>query len=148
METSVRYLMMLNLIPTYPRKISVQQLREKLVERDCELEISERTLQRDLLKLSSSFPLICDDCRPRGWSRPKDGDDASTGTVMTFAVAKALFDVERLAGKELPKEVIRALTPLFAQARSRIKSADHRVDYALAASPTEEIEYTTFQRAA
>lgn len=41
-----------------------------------------------------------------------------------------------------------ALTPLFAQARSRIKSADHRVDYALAAAPTEEIDYTTFHRAA
>ncbi len=41
-----------------------------------------------------------------------------------------------------------ALTPLFAQARSRIKSADHRVDYAHVAAPTEEIEYTTFQRAA
>ena len=69
MDTSVRYMLMLQLLPVYPRKISVKELREKLIAQDCSFDICERTLQRDLVKLSQRFPITADDCKPRGWSR-------------------------------------------------------------------------------
>jgi len=71
-----------------------------------------------------------DDCKPRGWSRTNKEDYFNDVPTMTTAVAKALRDVERLAGKHLPKESRRILDPLFAQARAVLgKSADCRVDY-------------------
>ncbi|MDO3377185.1 hypothetical protein [Geoalkalibacter halelectricus] len=130
MDTSIRYLLMLQLLPVYPRKISVKELREELITQDCGLDICERTLQRDLVKLSQRFPITSDDCKPRGWSRTTKEDFFSDVPLMTTAVAKALRDVERLAGKHLPKESSRILQPLFAQARAVLgKSADCRVDY-------------------
>lgn len=130
MDTSVRYMLMLQLLPVYPRKISVKELREKLIAQDCGFDICERTLQRDLVKLSQRFPITADDCKPRGWSRTNKEDFFIDVPLMTTAVAKALRDVERLAGKHLPKESRRILEPLFAQARAVLgKSADCRVDY-------------------
>ncbi len=130
MDTSVRYMLMLQLLPVYPRKISVKELREKLIAQDCSFDICERTLQRDLVKLSQRFPITADDCKPRGWSRTNKEDFFIDVPLMTTAVAKALRDVERLAGKHLPKESRRILEPLFAQARAVLgKSADCRVDY-------------------
>lgn len=130
MDTSVRYMLMLQLLPVYPRKISVKELREKLIAQDCGFDICERTLQRDLVKLSQRFPITADDCKPRGWSRTHKEDFFNDVPLMTTAVAKALRDVERLAGKHLPKESRRILEPLFAQARAVLgKSADCRIDY-------------------
>lgn len=130
MDTSVRYLLMLQLLPVYPRKISVKELREKLIAQDCSFDICERSLQRDLVKLSQRFPITADDCKHRGWSRTTKEDLFRDVPLMTTAVAKALRDVERLAGKHLPKESSRILQPLFAQARAVLgKSADCRVDY-------------------
>lgn len=130
MDTSVRYMLLLQLLPVFPRKISVKELREKLIAQDCGFDICERTLQRDLNKLSRHFPITADECKPRGWSRLNKEDVFSDLPTMTTPVAKALREVERLAGKHLPKESSRILAPLFNQARAVLgKSVDARVDY-------------------
>lgn len=51
MGPSVPYLLMLQLIPVYPKKIGVKQLRHKLKEHDCGFDICARALQCDLVKL-------------------------------------------------------------------------------------------------
>ncbi len=58
---------MLTLIPVAPRKVSAPQLCSELVGRGWRVDV--RTVQRDLQKLSSVLPLLCDErSRPFGWS--------------------------------------------------------------------------------
>jgi hypothetical protein len=72
METVVRHWVLLQHIPTYPRKIDVGRLHELINNFDPELEVTRRTIERDLLKLSLVFRLISDGHRPQGWSLSKD----------------------------------------------------------------------------
>lgn len=66
-DTMLRHWTMLQLIPRAPRKISVQDLASRLNAQG--YEVTERTIQRDLQKLSGSpFPLRADERnRPFGW---------------------------------------------------------------------------------
>jgi predicted DNA-binding transcriptional regulator YafY len=58
---------MLRAIPRYPLKITANELTVKLL--DEQFSVSKRTVERDLLELSQSFPLTIDDRnKPYGWS--------------------------------------------------------------------------------
>ncbi len=58
---------MLRAIPRYPLKITASELTVKLINE--QFSVSKRTVQRDLLELSQSFPLTLDDRnKPYGWS--------------------------------------------------------------------------------
>ena len=62
---------MLQLIPRSPRKVSVQKINKQLNVHG--YETTDRTIQRDLIKLSKNFPLISDERdKPFGWSWSKD----------------------------------------------------------------------------
>lgn len=64
---------MLRLMPRYPHKITVQDVRRHLEGEG--FEITERSIQRDLNELSCSFPLCCDSReKPYGWSWQKDAE--------------------------------------------------------------------------
>ncbi|MBN1948061.1 MAG: WYL domain-containing protein [Bradymonadales bacterium] len=66
-DTSLRQWTMLRLVPRAPRKIDTASLERRLAEQG--FSIDRRSIQRDLQKLSSVFPLQCDDRnRPYGWS--------------------------------------------------------------------------------
>ena len=66
-DTVLRQLAMLRAIPPAPRKISTSMLRDRLIEEGFAVDI--RTVQRDLGKLSTLFPLACDGrSKPHGWS--------------------------------------------------------------------------------
>ena len=54
-DTLYRQWLMLSKIPRYPRSISAPDLKSILEDEGYEIDI--RTIQRDLLKLSSPFPL-------------------------------------------------------------------------------------------
>jgi predicted DNA-binding transcriptional regulator YafY len=88
--TLLRHWKMLQLVPRYPRRASAKQICAQL--RAHGYRITERTVQRDLEKLSASFPLACDDrSKPYGWHWDKGaqlleipGMDLSTALTFHF----------------------------------------------------------------
>ncbi|WP_339878568.1 WYL domain-containing protein [Pseudidiomarina gelatinasegens] len=67
MQSVLRYLMMLQHVPRQPHKIDAKTLQQRLSEKG--VEISVRTIQRNLNELSEVFPLTTDErSKPYGWS--------------------------------------------------------------------------------
>lgn len=123
METCVRYLLMLQLIPLYPKRIGVKQLRQKLFSKMDDCHISERTLQRDLVKLSQFFPLTADNSKPRGWSVTYKSEKFSH-MLMSSQLAQALCELEDQCGNKISTQSSKTLAPLFALARTLFDTND------------------------
>jgi len=91
-DTSIRYLQMLQFLPMYPAKRSPPEIREHLAEYG--YYVSDRTVQRDLIKLASAFGLYCDDRSiPFGWCWMKDAKRADMASMdhaeaLTLSLAK------------------------------------------------------------
>ena len=91
-DTSIRYLEMLQFLPMYPAKRSLPEIKEHLEEYG--YFVSDRTIQRDLIKLSSAFGLYCDDRSiPFGWCWMKDAKRADMASMdhaeaLTLSLAK------------------------------------------------------------
>ena len=68
-----RQWLLLRLLPRHPRRVGTAALEARL--RDQGYAIGRRSIQRDLQKLSETFPLVCDDVhKPFGWSWAEDAD--------------------------------------------------------------------------
>src|ERR687896_2693049 len=65
-NTILRFLIMLRMLPRAPRKIDTATMERQL--RDEGYTVTRRTIQRDLHQLALTFPLLCDEHRPAGWS--------------------------------------------------------------------------------
>lgn len=115
-DTALRYLEMLQHIPRYPHGISTVELREKLA--DVGFDINVRSIQRDLEKLSATFPLISDDTvRPYRWSfdagaSAKMLPTLDMSTALTFELTHAYLT------PILPPKVLAHLEPHFREARA------------------------------
>jgi len=73
METMLRQWTLPRAIPRPPRKADARSLGEPLERED--FEVSTRTLGRDLVKLSTIFPLANDEAPTlQGWSWMRDAD--------------------------------------------------------------------------
>ena len=59
-ETMLRSLAMLQAIPQYPRSKSTRQIQEELCDLDPDFNVTARSIQRSLEKLSSTFPIAAD----------------------------------------------------------------------------------------
>ncbi len=111
---------MLRFIPRAPAKIAVKELQERL--RDADFQVTTRTVQRDLVDLSTVFPLISDDReKPYGWSWQRE---ASSFDLPGLSVPDALTLtlVEQHLRNQLPPTALDALQPQFRSA-ARILSA-------------------------
>ncbi|GAA4903355.1 WYL domain-containing protein [Ferrimonas pelagia] len=106
----------LEMLPPHPRKISTTDLLRKLMIEG--FNTSLRTVQRDLKDLTDSYPLICDDENPAGWSveptaRRKlpdmDGDNA-----LAFA------QLEQHLLTALPPSSRKKLEPYFRHAQQTL----------------------------
>jgi len=64
-ETLLRQWAMLRLIPRYPRRIDSGTLQRELQKLGYDMTL--RTIQRDLNKLSAVLPLVSDQSKPQGW---------------------------------------------------------------------------------
>ena len=99
-----RHWVMLQLIPRSPRKVSVQIINKQLNVHG--YETTDRTIQRDLIKLSKNFPLISDERdKPFGWSWSKDAPvydlpSMDINTAMTFYLSEKFLD------RLMPPEII------------------------------------------
>ncbi|MCA1799666.1 MAG: WYL domain-containing protein [Xanthomonadaceae bacterium] len=70
-DTLHRHWMMLQMIPRAPRKITVEDVCSRLANGG--YAVTKRTVERDLQKLSATFPLVVDDRnKPYGWQWGKE----------------------------------------------------------------------------
>lgn len=120
--TLLRQWHMLRLIPRYPRKITVSELRKKLAESG--FDTSDRTLQRDLVTLSTDgFALAVDDRnRPHGWHWAKDASIVDIPGMDVHA-ALSMQLAEQFIKPMMPPATISALTPYFQQAARVLNSS-------------------------
>jgi len=109
METMLRHWTLLRAVPRLPRKIDAKALTERLA--DAGFDVSKRTVERDLNKLSETFPLVSDEARTgRGWSWMRDADPFDVPgmdpeAALTFRI------LERFSSHLLPRSVLRRLDP-------------------------------------
>lgn len=119
----VRSLVLLGLIPRYPKSASVQELKAALEQRG--FSVTARTLQRDLSeKLSTRFPLISqDDGQAYRWSFDSQAQISlpATDTAAALAMNLAEGHLKHL----LPPGVLALLEPQFATARNHLQTLQH-----------------------
>jgi predicted DNA-binding transcriptional regulator YafY len=113
-ETILRFLTMLRLLPRSPRKIDTATMERRL--RDEGYRVTRRTIQRDLHQLARTFPLLCDEHRPAGWSwAPEaallDIPGMDPNTALTFVL------VERFLAPLLPRHTFGRIQPYLTQAQ-------------------------------
>lgn len=125
-DTLLRHWTMLSRIPRAPKKVDTATLQRYLDERG--YEIDQRSVQRDLRKLSSVFPLVCDDeHRPHGWSWARDAE-AFTVPGVDIHTALAFRMADEHLRHLLPESTRAYLAPWFAHARSVFaEAASNRV---------------------
>ena len=123
MDSLLRYFDMLCLIPKAPNSISTPELLEKLQSTGYDVDL--RTVQRDLIKLSSSplFPISnTENTKPLRWfwidnSSPMQLPMMSTDEALTFKLAEMFLE------PLLPPSVRSRLTGYFDLAHKRLEES-------------------------
>jgi len=119
-DTLYRQWLLLRQIPRYPHRITIKALHTDLFAEG--LEVTERTLQRDLNDLSLVFPLIVDDQeKPYGWSWEKNAKCFNL-PGLTSTEALTLVLAERHLSQILPSSTLDHLHPYFKAAHERLDS--------------------------
>ena len=108
-DTLLRHWAMLRLIRRWPRKTPTTEIRDKLIEMGYP-EVSLRTIQRDLVKLSAPFPLISDENKPRGWSWDRDAEVLDL-PAMDPHTALTIKIITAFSQDLLPRTTMRYLKP-------------------------------------
>lgn len=113
-RTLYRQWALLQRIPRAPRKVSSSQLLEALEARG--MKTTLRTIQRDLIKLASVFPLDADEHRPQGWCfRSSVAPVLMPG--MDPLAALALVVLDGAAERTVPRAMLGGIKDHIAQAR-------------------------------
>jgi len=112
---------MLSLVPRRPPGITTESLREALAARD--FDVNLRTIQRDLVKLSAPFPLICDEDEPPRWYW---APHAETVTLPGHDPVSALSWqlIEQHLQPLLPRSLTHEIQPHFDSARGFLEATD------------------------
>lgn len=123
-DTLLRQWQMLRMIPRYPQKITARDLYDKLKLE--QFELTKRTVERDLLSLSETFPLVSDERdKPYGWSWKKDAPLFSLpGLSQTEALTLAM--VEQHLNSLLPSSTLQQLEPYFSAAKQHLSAMPQR----------------------
>ena len=115
-DTMLRHLAMLGCIPVYPRDKSTRRMLEELREMDSDYEVSVRSIQRNLERLSRLFPITCEMRGRTNYWYWTDQHALIQLPSMSEPTAFAL----RLAADHLraimPPSALRPLEPYFRQA--------------------------------
>lgn len=119
----LRNLVLLGLIPRYPKGATTQELRAELATRG--YAVTARTLQRDLAeKLSLRFPLICQE-GSQGFRWSFDSQAQINLPATDTASALAMHLAEGHLRHLLPPAVLALLEPQFTAARNHLQSLQH-----------------------
>ena len=122
-DTSLRLLAMLRIIPRRPPGVTCRQLQEKLASRG--YEVSKRTVERDVGRLSEQFPLISEGSHPEHWSwMPGASDQGLPGHDPLSALTWQL--VEEYLQPLLPLSVKEEVEPQFRSARQFLRESGSR----------------------
>lgn len=126
-DTSIRRIQTLKLIPRAPHWITTSELVTKLEHLD--YKISQRTIQRDLVDLSTVFPIECEiDGRTNCW-RWSAKSEILDLPGMTPSTALSFFLAEQYLYEMLPPTATDALSPHFNKAREVLReSQSNRLD--------------------
>jgi len=121
-DTLMRQWQMLRLIPRQPSQISTSELKQRLADEG--FETTPRTLQRDLVRMSSIYPLLCDDRdKPFGWSWNRDANVHEVPGIDSDT-ALAFYLAEKHLEPLLPRTTIKRLRPHFKRAEEVLDQAD------------------------
>lgn len=115
----LRTFALLRLVPRHPRSITAAQLRAALASRG--FEIHERSVQRDLVRLSELLPLTCDEARPRRWSWAREAESFDI-PAMDPSTALAWELLDRHVAPLLPPLLRARFRPLAARAAETLRS--------------------------
>ena len=112
-DTLLRHWHMLHQIPRFPRRLSTSEILFRLEAAGFDATL--RTIQRDLVKLSASLPLLADSSKPQGWSWVADAPQLDLPTLepqaaLVFHLAECYLDTL------LPKSTLDYLAPWFLMA--------------------------------
>jgi predicted DNA-binding transcriptional regulator YafY len=117
-ETLLRQWEMLRQIPRYPHKISARTLMERLTSEG--YVVSKRTIERDLISLSLTFPLAQDDRdKEYGWSWQKDAPAFDLPALSNSEALTMLMVEQHLTGL-LPSTTLDVLKPYFLSAEKQL----------------------------
>jgi len=113
-DTVLRQWSILRIVPRYPRKLTAGDIAQRLDDQG--FEVSKRTVERDLEKLSGIWPLVADQrSKPYGWSWERSAPLADIpGMDLSTALAFQLSGeyLEPL----LPPATLKHLKPYISQA--------------------------------
>ncbi len=106
----LRQWLLLRNIPRHPRRVDARGLMRTLAAEG--VEVSLRTIQRDVIALSRVFPLESDEAKPQGWSWSRsasqfDVPGMDPSTALAFCLARAHLD------RVLPAGAVEQLRPWF-----------------------------------
>lgn len=119
METLLRQWAMLRLIPRHPRRIDSGRLQSELKELGYDMTL--RTIQRDLNKLSAVLPLVSDQSKPQGWWWNADAElleipGLDPQAALVFKMA------EQYLAQVMPQSTHAALGPWFKAANGVLQN--------------------------
>jgi predicted DNA-binding transcriptional regulator YafY len=121
-DTQLRQWAMLKHIPRYPRQISARELTERLQSEG--FDIGKRTVERDLISFSATFPLISNErSKPYGWSWSKDAEAFALPTMSPLQALTLELAHDHLATL-LPASLLDTLAPYFKCAEGVLSSGD------------------------
>lgn len=117
---------MLRSIPRQPRRIDAQSLKRQL--HSAGFAVSLRTVQRDLVSLSSRLPLVADDAKPQGWSWKSDMPQLDLPTLEPQA-ALVFYLAEKHLSPLLPASTLDHLRPWFATAQNVLDAQQNELSH-------------------
>lgn len=117
-QTITRQWELLKLLPSIGNGLTATELTNRLNE--LQFSVTKRTVERDLLDLSSLFGIYCnDESKPYQW-RWMDGGGANLPGI-TMAEALSVQIIEDVVRPLLPTGLLQALESKFSQSRTKLK---------------------------
>lgn len=118
-NTITRQWELLKLLPSRPPGLSASALQQALA--DAGYQTSKRTVERDLVDLSLTFPLLCNDqSLPFGWYWAPGQSADLPGITLSDALTLRL--VEESIRPLIPGSMLKGLEPRFSMASRKLES--------------------------
>lgn len=117
-ESTKRAITILQIIPLEPNYITTKEIKEKLEKIDIEFDVSIRTIQRDVEKLSLDFPIIP---HKKGWAFIKESKLFQLPS-MNFEAALGFNLIQKFLEDKLPPAIIEFLNPYVLKSKEILEN--------------------------
>jgi predicted DNA-binding transcriptional regulator YafY len=115
-DATIRLVKLLTLLPRAPHKVSTRQLRERMAAEG--MDVTLRSIQRDLMRLSAHFAITTDGAKPEaGWQWIKGAAELSAPALDDRSALAWVLAGQYLDGL-LPNDIKDALQPRFNAAKA------------------------------